>query len=180
MLSLLAPHETPDYSDREQQLRQQLFSKRDVVVALQSLGPALCAVADAFAQLSTHSPTQASLKAGVDCVTAAAMITEERRVQAAEAFVATTFPNATLRERQGALLHYELPRGANDLASMFGLMERAVAASAGADDADDGDDGNGAASAGDQLYIDNYSLGQTSLEQIFNSFASQQEEDEQK
>jgi ABC-type multidrug transport system ATPase subunit len=72
-----------------------------------------------------------------------------------------TFPGCKLIERHGEFFRYSLPRGDADanesrpLSQLFGLLESAKA----------------------RLSIAEYSLSQTSLEQIFNSFAAQQEEE---
>ncbi|CAM9229777.1 unnamed protein product [Phaeothamnion confervicola] len=71
-------------------------------------------------------------------------------------FVLRTFAGAAVRERQGAKLRFELPpQPGMALGDMFGVLE----------DSREG------------LGIVSYSLSQTSLEQIFNFFASQQEEE---
>lgn len=65
------------------------------------------------------------------------------------------FPRAELKEQFGNTLRYQIPtvdfRGAKrDLADMFALVEAEKA----------------------RLHVENYAIGQMSLEQIFNTFAS--------
>jgi ATP-binding cassette, subfamily A (ABC1), member 3 len=85
----------------------------------------------------------------------------EQEIDNVMAFIAERLPGSVLRERQGAKVRYEIPgRDASGkplkLSTMFGTIEGAKA----------------------DLHIDDYSLSQTSLEQIFNFFASQQEEEQ--
>ncbi len=86
----------------------------------------------------------------------------EGRVEGVLGFVATHYPDAVLRERQGAKVRFEIPAkdtgtgAVRQLSDMFGLIE--------------------AEKAG--LHIEDYSVSQTSLEQIFNFFAQQQEEEQ--
>lgn len=79
----------------------------------------------------------------------------ERRLDAVLAFVAARFPGAALRERQGAKLRFEIPAKGVTLAGLFGAIEDAK----------------------EDLHVQDYACSQTSLEQIFNSFAAQQEEE---
>lgn len=76
-------------------------------------------------------------------------------------FMKNTYPGFLLREVQGSKVRVEVPSLAQDgtprkLSSLFGIMERNTKA----------------------LKIREYSIAQTSLEQIFNFFASQQEEED--
>ena len=71
-------------------------------------------------------------------------------------FVFSTFPGAQLVERHGSHMRFHLPpQGDRALAGLFTAIEAARA----------------------PLGISSYALGQTSLEDIFNVFASQQEEE---
>jgi ABC-type multidrug transport system ATPase subunit len=74
-------------------------------------------------------------------------------------FMQNEFPGAVLRESQRSRVRYEVPSKIDGrdvkLSKMFGLLERQKAA----------------------LGLQEYSLSQTSLEQIFNGFAGQQEEE---
>ncbi len=79
----------------------------------------------------------------------------ERRLDAVLAFVEGCYPGAALRERQGAKLRFEIPAKGHTLAGLFGAIEDVKA----------------------ELCIEDYSVSQTSLEQIFNGFAAQQEEE---
>ncbi|XP_063224038.1 phospholipid-transporting ATPase ABCA3-like [Bacillus rossius redtenbacheri] len=68
-------------------------------------------------------------------------------------FVASSFEGASLREEQGNLLTFYIPPNSGlKWSRMFGVMERAKAS----------------------LHISGYSLGQTSLEQVFLIFSKQQ------
>ena len=76
------------------------------------------------------------------------------------AFLDTEFPGYILRERQTSKVRVEVPSrlasgGTRKLSEMFGAIE----------------------SQKDRLRISEYSVSQTSLEQIFNFFAAQQEEE---
>ena len=85
----------------------------------------------------------------------------EDRVRAVEAFMRKHFAGAALVERHEAQLRFRLPGGAAagggevPLSKAFDLMEGAKR----------------------KLHVREYALSQTSLEQIFNQFASQQEEE---
>eukprot|EP00897_Mesotaenium_endlicherianum_P001210 jgi/Mesen1/1116/ME000123S00292 len=71
------------------------------------------------------------------------------------AFVRSSFPGALLLERNGSIFRYQLPLvGGASLADIFGHMEQHRA----------------------QVGIAEYSMGQTTLEAIFNSFAARQNE----
>ena len=85
----------------------------------------------------------------------------EERVDAVLSFFQASFAGATLRERQGTKVRYEVPSkepsGAErKLSQMFGTIEEAK----------------------EKLCVEDYSVSQTSLEQIFNQFAAQQEEEQ--
>eukprot|EP01029_Cantina_marsupialis_P013220 TRINITY_DN2925_c0_g3_i1.p1 TRINITY_DN2925_c0_g3~~TRINITY_DN2925_c0_g3_i1.p1 ORF type:complete len:1768 (+),score=518.71 TRINITY_DN2925_c0_g3_i1:83-5386(+) len=69
--------------------------------------------------------------------------------------VISSFPNSILKERQGYTLRFEVPCGQKTIAEMFGQVTRFA----------------------EELPIESYSLSQTTLEQIFNRFASEQEEE---
>jgi len=79
----------------------------------------------------------------------------ENRALRAETFVNNNFKGTILRERQSGKARFEFPAQDMALGQMFGLLEDNREA----------------------LYIQEYSLSQTTLEQIFNFFASQQEEE---
>jgi len=85
----------------------------------------------------------------------------EERVESILSFVGQHYPDAVLRERQATKARFEIPSkdtttGApRQLSEMFGLIEEHKV----------------------PLFIENYSVSQTSLEQIFNFFAGQQEEE---
>ena len=67
------------------------------------------------------------------------------------------FPGSEMREKQNAKMRFEFPQQENmTLADMFGFIE----------------------DHREELSIGEYALSQTSLEQIFNGFASQQEEEQ--
>mmetsp|Transcript_30098 Transcript_30098/g.30579 ORF Transcript_30098/g.30579 Transcript_30098/m.30579 type:complete len:1840 (-) Transcript_30098:237-5756(-) len=75
-------------------------------------------------------------------------------------FLQTNFSGYVLRERQTVRIRIEIPSvlpdgGCLKLSTIFGVMEKHK----------------------EELRIQDYSVGQTSLEQIFNQFASQQEEE---
>ena len=70
-------------------------------------------------------------------------------------FVLTNFEGAYLVERHGDLLRYKLPELSLPLSEIFGMIEAKKST----------------------LHVATYSLSQTTLEQIFNIFASQQEEE---
>ena len=73
------------------------------------------------------------------------------------AFIMRTFPGSTLSERHGEFLSFQLAvdTATTRLSSIFGIFESSKAT----------------------LQLAEYSLSQTSLEQIFNSMAAQQEEE---
>lgn len=85
----------------------------------------------------------------------------EERVEGILSFVGEHYPDAVLRERQGTKVRFEIPSkdtttGApRQLSDMFGLIEEHKI----------------------RLHMEDYSVSQTSLEQIFNFFAGQQEEE---
>jgi ATP-binding cassette, subfamily A (ABC1), member 3 len=80
---------------------------------------------------------------------------EEDVVESAAGFVCGPgFPGARLLERQGLNLRFAIPPQADSLATMFTKLEGAR-----------------------QVGVATYTLGQTTLEQVFNSFAAQQDEE---
>jgi ATP-binding cassette, subfamily A (ABC1), member 3 len=86
----------------------------------------------------------------------------ENRIEALLGYLENTFPGYVLREIQGSKVRVEVPFLMSDgthrkLSTMFGAMEREKA----------------------NLFVREYSIAQTSLEQIFNFFASQQLEEDQ-
>jgi len=82
----------------------------------------------------------------------------EQRCIAAHSFVERFFEHSVLRERQGPKFRFEYPVQDKPLGRMFAILEENKAS----------------------LKIKEYSLSQTSLEQIFNHFANQQEEEKGK
>ncbi|CAN0225351.1 unnamed protein product [Hapterophycus canaliculatus] len=75
------------------------------------------------------------------------------------AFVENSFEGARLREKQNSKMRFEIPQQKDKtLGAMFGFIEDHVA----------------------QLGVGEYSLSQISLEQIFNGFAAQQQEEQGK
>jgi hypothetical protein len=70
-------------------------------------------------------------------------------VPAVKAFVATTFPGGLLEEEHGGRLKYRLPMEGLSLSQVFGAIETKKG----------------------ELAIDDYSVSQSTLEQVFLSFA---------
>jgi len=80
---------------------------------------------------------------------------EEDIVEGVVGFVTSSFSGARLAERQGLSIHMTIPpQTGTNLATMFARLEGAR-----------------------PLGVDTYTLGQTTLEQVFNTFAAQQEEE---
>ena len=77
-------------------------------------------------------------------------------------FLAKSFPGAKLVENHGNVYRYVIPRGENDapLSHIFGTIERAKTSSP---------------RESTYVPIQEYSVSQTTLEQIFISFAQQQQ-----
>jgi ATP-binding cassette, subfamily A (ABC1), member 3 len=112
--------------------------------------------------------TGSDLKAALDINGAlsikqlASWILLENRIEALLQFMEANFPGYIVREIQGSKIRVEVPFLLGDgsqrkLSTMFGVMEREKAS----------------------LFVREYSIAQTSLEQIFNYFASQQTEEDQ-
>eukprot|EP01138_Halocafeteria_seosinensis_P007062 gb/GECG01007221.1/.p1 GENE.gb/GECG01007221.1/~~gb/GECG01007221.1/.p1 ORF type:complete len:1912 (+),score=224.19 gb/GECG01007221.1/:1-5736(+) len=80
---------------------------------------------------------------------------EEQQIKSVLNFVYANFENSELIERQGTLLSFKIPPQNMRLSRMFDLLE----------------------SARSTQNIREYALSQTSLEQVFNYFAAQQEEE---
>jgi len=78
----------------------------------------------------------------------------EKRSAMLRSFATKTFPGCLLREAHGTKLRYEVPSQGTTLAAIFGTLEERRT----------------------ELFIEDYAVSQTSLEQIFNSFASEQED----
>lgn len=123
--------------------------------------------ASLLSRISSDS-TGADLKAALDlngCISIkqlASWILLENRTEAVLAFMQVTFPGYIVREVQGSKIRVEIPFLMDDgthrkLSTMFGVMEREKLS----------------------LHVREYSIAQTSLEQIFNYFASQQNEEDQ-
>lgn len=92
----------------------------------------------------------------------ASWILLENRIESLLQFMEANFPGYIVREIQGFKIRVEVPFLLGDgskrkLSTMFGVMEREKAS----------------------LFVREYSIAQTSLEQIFNFFASQQTEEDQ-
>mmetsp|Transcript_5406 Transcript_5406/g.5529 ORF Transcript_5406/g.5529 Transcript_5406/m.5529 type:complete len:1838 (-) Transcript_5406:556-6069(-) len=91
----------------------------------------------------------------------ASWILLENRTDNYLGFLENTYPGSIVREIQGSKVRVEVPflldGVPRKLSSMFGMMEREK----------------------ENLHIREYSIAQTSLEQIFNFFASQQSEEDQ-
>jgi ATP-binding cassette subfamily A (ABC1) protein 3 len=86
---------------------------------------------------------------------AAGWMAEEDVVEGVVGFVAGAFPGARLVERQGLAVEFAVPpQPGMPLGAMFARLEGARA-----------------------LGVATYTLGQTTLEQVFNTFAAQQEEE---
>ncbi|CAM9541397.1 unnamed protein product [Ascophyllum nodosum] len=86
----------------------------------------------------------------------AAWICVEKKCTRVIDFVYNNFEGAMLREKQNAKMRFEFPhQEGQTLAQMFGFIE----------------------SQRKSLFIGEYALSQTSLEQVFNGFAAQQEEE---
>lgn len=77
----------------------------------------------------------------------------EREVAAIDNFIQSTFPGAELKEKYQELLSYQLVNNSMPWSRMFGIMEKSK----------------------QQLHIEDYSLGQCSLEQVFLSFTKYQQ-----
>ncbi|CAM9216529.1 unnamed protein product, partial [Ectocarpus fasciculatus] len=93
---------------------------------------------------------------GVPVRDLAAWICVEKKCSKVIAFMQQQFAGAVMREKQNAKMRFEFPAQANQtLAQMFGIVENDREA----------------------LCIGEYALSQTSLEQVFNGFAAQQEEE---
>ena len=80
---------------------------------------------------------------------------EERQCKSTLNFVLENFRGSELIEQQGTLLNFSLPPQDMSLSKMFAKLEEAK----------------------DSMSIQEYALSQTSLEQVFNYFAAQQEEE---
>ncbi|CAM9606703.1 unnamed protein product [Ectocarpus sp. 13 AM-2016] len=93
---------------------------------------------------------------GVPVRDLAAWICVEKKCSKVIAFMQQQFAGAVMREKQNAKMRFEFPSQKNQtLAQMFGVVENEREA----------------------LCIGEYALSQTSLEQVFNGFAAQQEEE---
>ena len=81
---------------------------------------------------------------------------EERQIKLMLEYVLQKFEGSELIERQGSLLTLKIPPQNMRLSTMFGILEQGRS----------------------QYNIREYALSQTSLEQVFNYFAAQQEEEQ--
>eukprot|EP01029_Cantina_marsupialis_P003977 TRINITY_DN139_c0_g3_i1.p1 TRINITY_DN139_c0_g3~~TRINITY_DN139_c0_g3_i1.p1 ORF type:complete len:1613 (-),score=439.95 TRINITY_DN139_c0_g3_i1:776-5008(-) len=96
-----------------------------------------------------------AMSTGVNLRVLSSWLILEQAVENTFTAVLETFPNSVLKERQGFTLRFEIPKNAMTLAQMFGKVS----------------------SLSKNLPIESYSLSQTTLEQIFNRFASEQDEE---
>ncbi|CAN0297351.1 unnamed protein product [Ectocarpus sp. 4 AP-2014] len=93
---------------------------------------------------------------GVPARELATWICMEKKCSKIITFMEKNFAGAMMREKQSAKMRFEFPPQENrTLAQMFGFIENEQ----------------------DALCIGEYSISQTSLEQVFNGFAAQQEEE---
>jgi len=104
---------------------------------------------------SLQNTPNGGLEADMSARDAGIFIMERERLLCFKGFMQNNFPRAILKEEFGNTLRYQIPtvdpNGAKrDLADMFGLVE----------------------SDKDRLRIQNYAIGQMSLEEIFNTFAA--------
>jgi len=81
--------------------------------------------------------------------------TDSYDLQPVKEFIVESFPGAEWMEEHDGLLTYRITNPTLTWSRMFGMMERAKC----------------------QLNIEDYSLGQTSLEQVFLTFTKKQRED---
>ncbi|GLH10672.1 Protein white [Gryllus bimaculatus] len=100
--------------------------------------------------IKVGNPSPSSPVSRTFSVTSISSLTPD--VTAVKNFVDATFPGALLREDFMGLLTYYIPSSTLTWSQMFGIMERAK----------------------QELHIEDYSLGQTSLEQVFLSFTKSQ------
>ncbi|KAL1270498.1 hypothetical protein QQF64_029514, partial [Cirrhinus molitorella] len=75
---------------------------------------------------------------------------------AVETFVRDTFPGSTLKEKHHSTLQYQIPQGEGALAHIFSQLNKHQ----------------------QQLRVEDYSVSQTTLDQVFVSFARQQRDEE--
>eukprot|EP01029_Cantina_marsupialis_P013226 TRINITY_DN2925_c0_g6_i2.p1 TRINITY_DN2925_c0_g6~~TRINITY_DN2925_c0_g6_i2.p1 ORF type:complete len:195 (+),score=77.43 TRINITY_DN2925_c0_g6_i2:88-585(+) len=121
-----------------------------------------CCGASEFVQHVKDGASGASLyfsalsESGVGLNVVASWLKLERTISEVFKAVNTNFPNSVLKERQGYTLRFEVPKQSITLPQMFGRVSQ----------------------INKEHPIDSYSLSQTTLEQIFNRFASEQEEEQ--
>jgi ATP-binding cassette subfamily A (ABC1) protein 3 len=113
------------------------------------------AVHASFAAAASHSDPRASGEAAIALRELSAWWAEEELATVAVAHVVASFPGAKLAERHGNVIRFTIPPQADKLGALFARLEAARG----------------------PCCIESYSLGQTSLEQIFNLFAAQQDEE---
>jgi ATP-binding cassette, subfamily A (ABC1), member 3 len=90
---------------------------------------------------------------GIDIMTLATFVTCEIRMRRLEAFIDQTFPKNILRERQDLKARYELDCEGSKISNIFSSIEQHR----------------------DELHLEDYSVSQTSLEQVFNMHAAEAE-----
>jgi ATP-binding cassette, subfamily A (ABC1), member 3 len=102
---------------------------------------------------SIWKEAMSSSMGGVDLMTLATFVTCEIRMRRLEAFVDQTFPKHILRERQDLKARYELDCEGSKISNIFASIEQHK----------------------DDLHLEDYSVSQTSLEQVFNMHAAEAE-----
>jgi len=82
---------------------------------------------------------------------------EDKAIPALKQYIETTFPGSLLKDEHQGYIHYQLKAGEDKTwANLFGIMERAK----------------------QQYNIEDYSISQTTLEQVFLNFTRAQREAE--
>ncbi|XP_071943840.1 phospholipid-transporting ATPase ABCA3-like [Antedon mediterranea] len=85
-----------------------------------------------------------------------AKIDSRNDIQPLKEFIETTFPDCELKDEHQGIIHYHIKRSDKTWANIFGIMEGAK----------------------DKFSIEDYSVSQTTLEQVFLNFARAQREDD--
>ena len=91
--------------------------------------------------------------AGVDIDSLTSFATSELRMRSLQMFIAQTYPKSVLRERQDTKVRYEISSEGLRIANIFASIEEHK----------------------ESLLVAEYSVSQTSLEQVFNLHASEAE-----
>jgi len=94
---------------------------------------------------------------GVAATELASFCATEMRLKNLEVFLKETYPNCILRERQDTRLRFEVPSEETKISSLFAVIEERK---------------------GD-LFISDYGISQTTLEQVFNMHAAEAEKKKQ-